>query len=175
LKNKTGEIAQLEQNQRDIEDRLQREALAAQKLAAQELAKPASTKKHSQAEPDKHWNPVGSNNIVNIAMDYLKVPYLWGGTTPRGFDCSGFTSYVFRKAGVPIPRTSAGQFGSGTPISRSALKLGDLVFFSSHGTIHHVGIYIGNDSMIDAPQAGDVVRVRSFSAHRGYAGARRYI
>lgn len=97
--------------------------------------------------------------IVNYAKRFLGTPYVWGGTTPSGFDCSGFTSYVYRNAaGISLPRTSGSQAGVGTYIgSKGSLQPGDLVFFGS--PTHHVGIYVGGGSYIHSPRTGDVVKI----------------
>ena len=93
--------------------------------------------------------------ILSIAYSKLGVPYRWAATGPNSFDCSGFTQYVYRQAGVSIGRDTDAQMGNGTPVSYSNLQVGDLVFTSSH----HVGIYVGGGQMIHAPQTGDVVKV----------------
>ena len=98
------------------------------------------------------------DDIVIIAKRYLGVPYVWGGTTPSGFDCSGFTQYVYRKAGISIPRTSRSQYAFVTKISKSSARPGDLIFYGS--PIHHVAIYLGGGLMLDAPHRGTVVQIR---------------
>jgi cell wall-associated NlpC family hydrolase len=109
--------------------------------------------------------------IVPFARRFLGVPYVWGGSSPSGFDCSGFTSYVYRNAaGVSIPRTSRAQAGFGQPVSRGDLQPGDLVFFGS--PVHHVGIYVGGGMMIHSPRTGDVVKYASIG-RSDYSGARR--
>jgi peptidoglycan DL-endopeptidase CwlO len=111
--------------------------------------------------------------VVGIAMQYLGVPYKWGGADPStGFDCSGFSMYVYAKVGVSLPHHAATQFGMGTPVSRSQLQPGDLVFF--HG-LGHMGIYIGGGSFIHAPRTGDVVKISSMSGwyESRFVGARR--
>jgi cell wall-associated NlpC family hydrolase len=110
--------------------------------------------------------------VVGIAMRYLGVPYVWGGGSPRGFDCSGFVSYVFAQIGVSLPHSSYAQYGMGTPVSFSQLQAGDLVFFAGAS---HVGIYIGNGQFIHAPHTGDVVKISSMTGWYSstFAGGRR--
>lgn len=92
--------------------------------------------------------------VVNVARQYKGVPYRYGGTTPSGFDCSGFTSYVFRKAvGKNLPRTSSAQAGVGRRVPASQRQPGDLMWKPGH-----VGIYAGNGKMIHAPHTGTVVK-----------------
>lgn len=101
-------------------------------------------------------NP-SSSGIVGYAYNFLGTPYVWGGTTPAGFDCSGFTSYVYRNAaGVGIGRDTYAQMGAGVAVSQSQLQPGDLVFTYGGG---HVGIYVGGGSYIHASQPGDVVKL----------------
>jgi cell wall-associated NlpC family hydrolase len=112
------------------------------------------------------------SSVVGIALQYLGIPYVWGGSSPStGFDCSGFTSYVYAQVGVSLPHHAASQYSYGTPVSWSQLAPGDLVFFSGLG---HVGIYIGNDQFVHAPHTGDVVRISSLSERSSsFVGARR--
>jgi cell wall-associated NlpC family hydrolase len=86
--------------------------------------------------------------VISTAMKYLGVPYVWGASSPRGFDCSGLVLYCYAKVGIRLPHSSRMQYNYGTHVSRSQLKPGDLVFF--YNPIHHVGIYIGNGNMINA-------------------------
>lgn len=116
---------------------------------------------------------VSASSIVNIAFKYLGVPYVWGGTTPSGFDCSGFVQYVYREAGINISRTTYTQINEGYAVSE--LAPGDLVFFGSYSAPYHVGIYIGNGQYIHAPIEGDVVKVASLQYRGDYCGARRYL
>lgn len=99
------------------------------------------------------------NNIVEIAEQYLGVPYVWGGKSPSGFDCSGFVYYVFGKAGYSVPRTASMQYPAGTPVDKENLQAGDLVFFQNtyEPGISHVGIYVGNNKFIHSPSTGNVV------------------
>lgn len=110
------------------------------------------------------------DELVVYAANYLGTRYQWGGGSPSGFDCSGFTKYVFSHFGVSLKRRAIEQSREGQAVSRSDLQPGDLVFFGS--PVHHVGIYVGNNSFIHAPQTGDYVKISPLT--RGdYAGARR--
>jgi cell wall-associated NlpC family hydrolase len=109
--------------------------------------------------------PQSSSQIVNIARTLLGIPYVYGGEDPSGFDCSGFTQYVFGKAGISIPRTASAQQDAATPVSNP--QPGDLVFYGSPAW--HVGIYTGNGMMIDSPRAGKSSSERPiFSGVSGY-------
>lgn len=102
----------------------------------------------------------GSNSdVVSYAYNFLGTPYKWGGTSPSGFDCSGFTQYVYNHFGVGIGRSTYDQINDGVPVSRDQLKPGDLVMFGSSGSPNHTGIYVGNGMYIHAPHTGDVVKV----------------
>jgi peptidoglycan DL-endopeptidase CwlO len=109
---------------------------------------------------------------VAIAEQYLGVPYVWGGASPSGFDCSGLVMYVYGRLGVSLPHNAAAQYSMGTPVPRDALEPGDLVFFDGLG---HVGIYVGGGSFIHAPHTGPVVQISSLSGWYSseYVGAKR--
>ncbi len=108
--------------------------------------------------------------IIKEAQKYLGIPYLWGGTTPEGFDCSGLMQYVFNSQGIEIPRVSQDQQSFAEPINLSELKPGDLVFNKSSNSTH-VGLYIGDDKYLHAPHTGDVVKISTLStSNMKYAG-----
>jgi cell wall-associated NlpC family hydrolase len=136
-------------------------------VQAEPVRKPAAVK-HT------HFRVPLNDKVVKYAKRMIGVPYVYGGSTPRGFDCSGFTSYVYRHFGVSIARTSYSQFRNGIRVARKSLKPGDLVFF--HG-LGHVGLYIGNGRFIHAPHTGTRVRIESMTGwYAGrFDGARRLI
>ncbi len=119
--------------------------------------------------------------IVTAAKTFIGVPYRWGGASPEhGFDCSGFSMAVYHLNGLNLPRTSKGQWESGSPVNRSGLSKGDLVFFATSGgrRICHVGIYVGEDKFIHAPGRNKRIRFDSLSKRyfrRRYVGARTYL
>ncbi len=115
----------------------------------------------------------GHPEVVGIAMKYLGVPYVWAGSSPSGFDCSGLVTYVFGQIGVSVPHSSYVQWTLGSAVSRDQLQPGDLVFF--HGE-SHVGVYIGGGQFIHAPHTGDVVKISSLNESwysSGFDGGRR--
>ena len=118
--------------------------------------------------------PSQYGGVVGIAMRYLGTPYVWGGASPAGFDCSGFVMYVYAQVGVSLPHYSGAQWNVGVPVSRSDLQPGDLVFFDGLG---HVGIYIGGGQFIHSPETGDVVKISSLDGWYAatYDGARRIV
>ncbi|CAM3264734.1 C40 family peptidase [Filibacter tadaridae] len=99
-----------------------------------------------------------STSLINTARNYMGTPYSYGGTTPSGFDCSGYIQYVFNKAGQSVPRTTGQQYASGKVVSKSNLQTGDLVFFNTSGSgVSHVGIYIGSSNFIHASTSRGVM------------------
>ena len=161
---------------------LKREAearLAAAQQAAQFVPAPVATPSESQSDytaapvdviPSAPPSQYGG--VVGIAMQYLGIPYVYGGSTPSGFDCSGFVMYVYGQMGVSLPHYTVAQYSMGVPVSRDALEPGDLVFFDGLG---HVGIYIGGGSFIHSPHTGDVVKISSMSGWYSstFVGGRR--
>jgi cell wall-associated NlpC family hydrolase len=104
--------------------------------------------------------PGGLSPAVDLAQQYLGVPYVWGGESPSGFDCSGLVQYVYGQLGVDLPRTAADQARVGQPVAGLADALpGDLLAF--HDPVDHIGIYAGNGLMVVAPKSGDVVKVQN--------------
>jgi len=126
--------------------------------------KPAQNNNSSYNPPASSTSSVQA--VLNLAYSKIGCPYVWGAEGPNSFDCSGFTSYVFRNAvGVSIPRTSSAQSGYGKTVSKSNLQPGDLVFFNTSGSgVSHVGIYVGGGNMIHSPSTGKTVRVTSINS-----------
>jgi cell wall-associated NlpC family hydrolase len=119
----------------------------------------------------------GSQNVVNYAEKFIGNRYVFGGMSPSGFDCSGFTSYVYKSFGINLPRTASGQAGVGQPVSESNLAPGDLVLFETYEKgISHVGIYVGNRQFIDASNKGVGFSNLGDNYYRTrYRGARRIL
>lgn len=117
--------------------------------------------------------------IVRSAMSFIGVPYLWGGNTQDGLDCSGFSLAVYRLNGLSLPRSSREQFEKGHPVDRKDLRQGDLVFFNTvkKGTVSHVGVYIGDGQFIHAPGRGKTICISMMKGFylRTYAGGRKYL
>jgi len=103
--------------------------------------------------------PDGLSPAVDIAQRYLGTPYVWGGESPSGFDCSGLVQYVYGQLGVDLPRVAADQARAGQPVAGLAeARPGDLIAFGE--PVDHIGIYAGNNLMVVAPKTGDVVKVQ---------------
>jgi peptidoglycan DL-endopeptidase CwlO len=168
------QIAQLQAQERARQAELAREAQA--RLAAQQQSSAEQALVQTVQPPIGGGGgappPPSHGGVVGIAMRYLGVPYVWGGASPAGFDCSGFTMYVYAQVGISLPHNAAAQYGYGSPVSRGALQPGDLVFFDGLG---HEGLYIGGNQFIHAPHTGDVVKISSLSGWYAatYVGARR--
>jgi cell wall-associated NlpC family hydrolase len=176
------EIVRIQSAERARQAELAREARAraAQAQARQPafVANPIEAVVNSLDSPESQTfasspPPAKYGGVVGIAMRYLGVPYKWGGASPsQGFDCSGFIMYVYAQVGVSLPHYAASQYGYGTPVSRSQLQPGDLVFFNGLG---HNGIYIGGNQFIHAPKSGDVVKISPITGWYTdtWVGARR--
>lgn len=140
-----------------------------------------SPEQYMAARPEFKNNIGGlRSEIVKTAKSYIGTPYRWGGTSEKGFDCSGLTMATYRVNGLNLPRVSRSQFRTGSYVSKSGLRPGDLVFFATGGgsRVSHVGIYIGSDRFIHAPSRGKTVRIDRLSSSyykRTYAGARSYL
>ena len=107
-----------------------------------------------------------ADNVISTAKQYLGVPYVWGGKTPSGFDCSGFTSYVYKQAtGKSIGGYTGAQESAGTQKAVSQASAGDLLFWGSKGSTYHVAIYLGNNQYIAAPQPGESVKISTISGY----------
>ncbi|KAB7707441.1 hypothetical protein F9802_06725 [Bacillus aerolatus] len=118
-------------------------------------------------------------SMIDFGKKFMGVPYVWGGTTPRGFDCSGFTQYVYKNEGVSIPRTTDQQYKIGTSVSKSELVPGDLIFYKNtyRQGISHVGIYAGNNMVLNATSSKGIALVSMNDSYWGpkYAGAKRVV
>lgn len=124
-------------------------------VASEVTAKPAATEK--AVETKKATTSNGSwTTIKNAAYGVIGTPYLYGGTSTSGFDCSGFTMYAFSAAGINLPRTAGAQYAASTKVSQSEAQPGDLVFFNQTGSIDHVGIYLGNNQFIGSQSSSGV-------------------
>ena len=142
----------------------------ASEASAEDVGVVAETPDATVAPPPTH-----SGDVVGIAMQYIGVPYVWGGADPSGFDCSGFIMYVYAQVGVSLPHYTGAQWSVGVPVSYDDLQPGDLVFFNGLG---HAGIYIGGGQMIHSPHTGDSVKISDITSGwyaSTYDGARRIL
>jgi cell wall-associated NlpC family hydrolase len=167
-----GQIAQLKAQEAARQVELRRELSARIEAQRQQGPAEALTSAVAPVTSVGPAPPATHGGVVGIAMQYLGVPYRWGGASPSGFDCSGLVMYVYAQVGVSLPHSSYSQYGMGSPVSRDQLQAGDLVFFDGLG---HVGIYVGGGSFIHAPHTGDVVKISSMTGWYAstYVGARR--
>jgi cell wall-associated NlpC family hydrolase len=186
-------IQQLQQQEAEREARIRAEAQARLRaqLAAQAAARKAAAQQAQAPAPPTAPPPTSSTGVApppvsvptgspgvghpqaaSIALQYLGVPYVWGGASPSGFDCSGLVMYVYSRLGISLPHYTVAQWSATTPVSMSQIQPGDLVFFDGLG---HVGIYIGNGQFVHAPHTGTVVQIASLSGYyaANLVGARR--
>ena len=181
IQNLQAQEAQREQAQRAAALARLRQELAARKAAERAAAAAAQSQPTQQTPPPTPITPppvnvppvgnggAGHPQAASIALQYLGVPYRYGGASPSGgFDCSGLVMYVYAQLGISLPHYTVAQWNATEPVSSPAP--GDLVFFNGLG---HVGIYIGGGKFVDAPHTGSVVRIDSMSGFGGYDGARR--
>jgi peptidoglycan DL-endopeptidase CwlO len=117
-------------------------------------------------------NSPGHPEIVNIAQQYFGVPYVWGGASPSGFDCSGLTMYCYAKIGIGMSHGATDQQRSSIPVALSDLRPGDLIFFGNASFSHHVAIFVEGTTCIEAPHTGDVVRYGTFTGRDAWIGGR---
>jgi cell wall-associated NlpC family hydrolase len=145
-----------------------REARKATEAVAEPVAKPAVKAVPKVSSPVKSSSSTGAastgvaasgvgSRAVALASRFLGTPYRYGGSSPRGFDCSGLIQYVYGQLGYKLPRTAAAQAGAVKRVSRSQARPGDLVLFPGGG---HIGLYMGDGMMLDAPHTGTVVQIR---------------
>jgi len=153
-----------------------RARLEAERLAAQQAF---DTQDQSTYTPVDSVIPVApppdgtrASQVISLAMQHLGTPYVWGGSSPSGFDCSGLISYVYAQIGISLPHHAASQYNYGTPVAYEDLQPADLVFFSGLG---HMGMYIGGGQFIHSPHTGDVVKISYLAGYSSWVGARRIL
>jgi len=152
-----------------------RKAAAAKRRAEAILAERKRLLENARADMRAFRGPLpdgaGNAEAARVALSFQGVPYVWGGASPSGFDCSGLASYAYAQIGKSVPHYTYAIWGQFPQVPSGQLQAGDLVFFSGLG---HVGIYIGGGNFVHAPQTGDVVRVQSLASRSGnYVGAVR--
>jgi cell wall-associated NlpC family hydrolase len=144
-----------------------------EEAAASKVSKPSEKMVKEPSE-----NTIKADQIIATALNYKGVPYKYGGTSPKGFDCSGFTLYVFNKHGVKLPRTADKQFETGRLVKEKELQAGDIVFFTTtEAGASHCGIYIGKGQFIHASSSRGVMvsSLADYYWKPRYLGARRII
>jgi cell wall-associated NlpC family hydrolase len=172
-----GEIKRMEEAEARRQAILEAQARARLRATRSEASQPQELQYTPPSDSSSYSAPVAPSQYggaVGIAMQYLGTPYVWGGASPGGFDCSGFVMYVYSQLGVSLPHNAAMQYNTvGSYVPRDQLEPGDLVFFDGLG---HVGMYIGGGQFIHAPHTGDVVKISSLGDSwyaSTYVGAKR--
>ncbi len=158
-----GKLEQMTAGIRSDIRRLEQQAAARAQAAAQAAAAQQTGSTGGAGGTVVDPGGSGHSSVVGIAQRYLGVPYVYGGASPSGFDCSGLTMYCYAQIGIGLSHGATDQQHASTPVPLSALQPGDLVFFGSASYSHHVGIYVGGGSMIHAPHTGAVVSYGSIS------------
>jgi cell wall-associated NlpC family hydrolase len=146
---------------------IEAQARQPQSIGVSTLGATAETPEGAVVVPSSQYG-----GAVGVALSFIGTPYVWGGASPGGFDCSGLVMYAYARVGVSLPHSSYALWNVGVSVPRDQLQPGDLVFFNGLG---HVGIYMGGDQFVHAPQSGDVVKVSTIDGHGGYIGARRVL
>lgn len=175
----------IESNPPDIDEEMPELAveLGIPEKMKKNAAKPADAKPVKKNAPasksiDKEVAQANRRSrLTKEALAFRGTPYVWGGGSRTGFDCSGFTQYLYEKRGIELPHSAKLQFKKGSSVAKDNLKEGDLVFFNTRGPLTHVGMYIGNGKFVHAANPRRGVTVDSLdSAYyaKCYAGARRY-
>ena len=178
LSSLNGQIAELvhQEQERQIlaAQRARQEAPEIAQAAEAQTAQPAVGATVATPEGATVIPPSSYSGVVGIALGYQGVPYVWGGASPSGFDCSGLVMYAYAQVGVSLPHSSYAMWNDGVAVPQDQLEPGDLVFFDGLG---HVGIYIGGGMFVHAPHTGTVVQVSSLSGWyaANYVGARRIL
>ncbi len=165
---------QLTTRKAELEDRAAQVRRAMEQLSAEKR-----TELSTVQDTGSYFGPPGAaNTALQAALSKRGSEYEWGAEGPAEFDCSGLTSWAYEQAGIDIPRTSRTQYRAGRSVSRNELRPGDLLFYDDGSgdpsQIHHVGMYVGNGKIVDAPTEGQLVDVRSMESDGHYIGARRY-
>lgn len=173
------ERAAREAREREEEERRLAAAAAAAGVNTSVVATPSSSSASGESAPPQIAVPEGIGvapastrgaQAAQLAMQYLGVPYVWGGASPSGFDCSGLVMYVYAQLGISLPHHAATMYGYGVPVSFGELAPGDLVYANGLG---HMGMYIGGGNYIHAPQTGDVVKISAISSRSDWIGFKR--
>ncbi len=156
------------------ESQLARQISESQLLVSKSITKIDEIKKAvPKVKPSRGSSAVSANAVIAYGATFLGTPYLWGGTSPStGFDCSGFTQYVYRHFGINVGRTTYNQIKDGVQVSKNNLMPGDLVFFGKNNSPTHMGIYVGDNNYMHSPRTGDVLKISPMT-RRDYITARR--